>query len=96
MTDPPRRTRLLVLFGVIAYAAYDVWTYLRHGGESSISTIVGAWLSAPWYGWLVCVVLGGLAGHFVGMVEPQTPHYAGRIAVTLLAAVALYALTRGG
>lgn len=96
MTDPPRRTRLLVLIGVIVYAVYDLWTYLRHGGYSSISTIVGEWQSAPVYGWLVCATLGGLVGHFVGMVEPQTPHYAGRVATTLIAAVALYALTRGG
>jgi len=89
-----RRTRIAVLAGVVAYALYDLWTYLRHGGHSSISTAVGEWLAAPGYGWAACVILGGLFGHFAGMMVPaETPHYLWRVAVIGGSAAVLYLLT---
>lgn len=94
MTDTAkRRTRVVVLAGVLLYSLYDLWVYLRYGGPATISTAVGEWMAAPWYGWLVCVVVGGLAGHFAGMLPATATYPLGRLTAFGLSVAAVYLLT---
>ena len=93
-TTDKRRTRIAILIGVVGYTLYDLWTYFRYGGHSSISTAVGEWMTAAYYGWAVCAILGGLTGHFVGMMVPaETSCYHGRLAVVGVAIAVGYLLT---
>lgn len=91
--EQARRTRRYVLLGVLLFAAYDLWAWLRYGGPATVSTAVGEWMAAPVWGWLVCGIVGGLAGHLAGMLPTSAPNPLGRLAVFGLSVAALYLLT---
>lgn len=96
MTDADkqaRRTRILVLIGIAVYSVYDLVVKVVFGGVSTISTAVGGWLGAVWYGWAVCIILGGLFGHLVGMMPVGTPHLLWRVLVVGMSAAVAYWVT---
>lgn len=86
-------TKWLVRLVVLVYACYDLLVYLAFGAKATISSVIGSWLAAPWYGFYVCVILGGLTGHLFGqMPYSETTYYWVRLGLAAVAFVAMYAL----
>lgn len=88
-------TAWLTVLIVVVLLAWDAWVFLR--GETTISAVVGRAFSWPWLGWWLCGSFGFLAGHLLGMTDPDSPGFWFRVAIVPMTAAAIgFGLTYRG